>query len=195
MLRLLYMTPVLAGGVQHAAAHTVSGAGQPVSLAAVGVNRSQSLPEQVSASPNPSKLKCMLSSLWLTQCVRIIPHPCRASAGPFSLILVVLQQAAALAQGITNLLPQLGALSVILPPDTLAWKLRMLDTGNQFIKDRLKSVSQRGPAACRRRRPAAAQRQRGQTPGPGAAALRLQGDGEPSQLCLLVLACGIQPVV
>ena len=74
---------------------------------------------------------------------RIIPHPCRASAGPFSLILVVLQQAAALAQGITNLLPQLGALSVILPPDTLAWKLRMLDTGNQFIKDRLKSVSQR----------------------------------------------------
>ena len=55
----------------------------------------------------------------------------------------MLRQAAALAQGITNLLPQLGALSVILPPETLAWKLRMLDTGNKFIADRLGDVGQR----------------------------------------------------
>ena len=54
-----------------------------------------------------------------------------------------MRQAAALAQGLANLLPQLGALSVILPPETLAWKLRMLDTGNRFIADRISAVSQR----------------------------------------------------
>jgi hypothetical protein len=52
-------------------------------------------------------------------------------------------QAAALAQGIVNLLPQLGALAVILPPETLAWKLRLLDMGNRFIADRVSAVTQR----------------------------------------------------
>ena len=56
--------------------------GNPVSLAAVGVNRSQSLPEQVSASPNP-KLKCMLSSLWLTQCVESSLIPAAPAPGRF----------------------------------------------------------------------------------------------------------------
>jgi len=68
---------------------------------------------------------------------------CRLSAGHDLIPIARVRQAAALAQGITNLLPQLGALSVILPPETLAWKLRMLDTGNKFIADRLGTVSQR----------------------------------------------------
>ena len=54
-----------------------------------------------------------------------------------------LVQAAALAQGVANLLPQLGALAVILPPETLAWKLRLLDMGNRFIADRVSAVTQR----------------------------------------------------
>ena len=56
---------------------------------------------------------------------------------------VGLVQAAALAQGIANLWPQLGALPAILPPETLAWKLRLLDMGNRFIADRVPAVTQR----------------------------------------------------
>lgn len=40
-------------------------------------------------------------------------------------------QAAALAQGLVSLLPQLAALSDILPPPTLAWKLQLLEEGNR----------------------------------------------------------------
>ena len=40
-------------------------------------------------------------------------------------------QATALAQGLVGLLPQLAALSDILPPPTLAWKLQLLEEGNR----------------------------------------------------------------
>ena len=40
-------------------------------------------------------------------------------------------QATALAQGLVGLLPQLSALSEILPPPTLAWKLQLLQEGNR----------------------------------------------------------------
>lgn len=40
-------------------------------------------------------------------------------------------QAVAFGQGVVALLPQLQALSEILPPPTLAWKLQLLEEGNR----------------------------------------------------------------
>ena len=40
-------------------------------------------------------------------------------------------QAVAFGQGVASLLPQLSALTEILPPPTLAWKLQLLQEGNR----------------------------------------------------------------
>ena len=40
-------------------------------------------------------------------------------------------QAVAFGQGLVALLPQLGALTQILPPPTLQWKLQLLEEGNR----------------------------------------------------------------
>ncbi len=40
-------------------------------------------------------------------------------------------QAVAFGQGLVALLPQLSALTQILPPPTLEWKLRLLEEGNR----------------------------------------------------------------
>ena len=40
-------------------------------------------------------------------------------------------QAAAFGEGLAALLPQLQALTDILPPPTLAWKLQLLEEGNK----------------------------------------------------------------
>lgn len=40
-------------------------------------------------------------------------------------------QAAAFGEGLAALLPQLQALTEILPPPTLAWKLHLLEAGNK----------------------------------------------------------------
>lgn len=40
-------------------------------------------------------------------------------------------QAVAFGQGVASLLPQLTALTEILPPPTLAWKLQLLQEGNR----------------------------------------------------------------
>ena len=45
-------------------------------------------------------------------------------------------QAAGFAQGLTNLAPQLSALTSILPPPTLAWKLRLLAEGCRYLEGR-----------------------------------------------------------
>ena len=43
----------------------------------------------------------------------------------------VAAQAAAFGEGLAALLPQLQALTEILPPPTLAWKLQLLENGNK----------------------------------------------------------------
>lgn len=51
-------------------------------------------------------------------------------------------QAAGFVQGLTNLIPQLGALTSILPPATLAWKLRLLAEGCRYMEGRCVTVAQ-----------------------------------------------------
>lgn len=46
-------------------------------------------------------------------------------------------------KGLINLIPQLEALSVVLPPETLAWKLELLREGSRKVNKQLKSVMQR----------------------------------------------------
>lgn len=53
------------------------------------------------------------------------------------------EQAGAFAQGLTNLIPQLSALTNILPPQTLAWKLRLLAAGCKFVENKYGEVQQR----------------------------------------------------
>jgi hypothetical protein len=51
-------------------------------------------------------------------------------------VLIVVAQVGALGQGLANLIPQLTALTNILPPATLAWKLRLLAAGCRFVENR-----------------------------------------------------------
>ena len=46
-------------------------------------------------------------------------------------ICAISAQAVAFGQGVASLLPQLSALTEILPPPTLAWKLQLLQEGNR----------------------------------------------------------------
>lgn len=46
-------------------------------------------------------------------------------------------------QGLIDLAPQLAALRLVLPPETLAWRLELLKQGSQWIKPRFKDVKQR----------------------------------------------------
>ena len=52
-------------------------------------------------------------------------------------------QLEAVRNGLVNLIPQLEALSVVLPPETLAWKLELLREGSRKVNKQLKSVMQR----------------------------------------------------
>ncbi|KAK9908919.1 hypothetical protein WJX75_004666 [Coccomyxa subellipsoidea] len=52
-------------------------------------------------------------------------------------------QAVAFGQGVVSLIPQLQALTEILPPPTLEWKLKLLEEGNRQLEPKLKEVSQR----------------------------------------------------
>ena len=56
-----------------------------------------------------------------------------ASRCPFQIpmLLHITAQAVAFGQGVASLLPQLSALTEILPPPTLAWKLQLLQEGNR----------------------------------------------------------------
>ena len=56
---------------------------------------------------------------------------------------VVCLQLQAAQAGLLNLIPQLEALSVVLPPETLAWKLELLREGSRKVNKQLKSVQQR----------------------------------------------------
>lgn len=52
-------------------------------------------------------------------------------------------QAAQYAQGLQKLIPQLGALARILPPQVLQWKLELLRQGNGVVKPMLANIQQR----------------------------------------------------
>ncbi|EIE25026.1 alpha/beta-hydrolase [Coccomyxa subellipsoidea C-169] len=52
-------------------------------------------------------------------------------------------QAVAFGQGVVSLIPQLQALTEILPPPTLQWKLKLLEEGNRQLAPKLKDVNQR----------------------------------------------------
>eukprot|EP00878_Enallax_costatus_P029148 GHUV01031581.1.p1 GENE.GHUV01031581.1~~GHUV01031581.1.p1 ORF type:complete len:533 (+),score=165.63 GHUV01031581.1:165-1763(+) len=55
----------------------------------------------------------------------------------------LLQQGSDLMYGLIDLAPQLAALRLVLPPETLAWRLELLKQGSQWIRPRLKDVKQR----------------------------------------------------
>lgn len=59
------------------------------------------------------------------------------------MLCVVCLQLQAAQAGLLNLIPQLEALSVVLPPETLAWKLELLREGSRKVNKQLKSVLQR----------------------------------------------------
>lgn len=46
-------------------------------------------------------------------------------------------------QGLIDLAPQLAALRLVLPPETLAWRLQLLQEGSKWIKPKLKDIQQR----------------------------------------------------
>jgi pimeloyl-ACP methyl ester carboxylesterase len=46
-------------------------------------------------------------------------------------------------QGLIDLAPQLGALRLVLPPETLAWRLQLLQQGSTWLTPRLKDIQQR----------------------------------------------------
>jgi pimeloyl-ACP methyl ester carboxylesterase len=46
-------------------------------------------------------------------------------------------------QGLIDLAPQLAALRLVLPPETLSWRLQLLKEGSLWINSRLKDVQQR----------------------------------------------------
>jgi hypothetical protein len=48
-----------------------------------------------------------------------------------------------LPQGLIDLAPQLGALRLVLPPETLAWRLQLLQQGSSWLTPRLKDIQQR----------------------------------------------------
>ena len=56
-------------------------------------------------------------------------QPLRQGLAPGRDVLIIVAQVGALGQGLANLIPQLTALTNILPPATLAWKLRLLAAG------------------------------------------------------------------
>ncbi|KAI8467306.1 MAG: alpha/beta-hydrolase [Monoraphidium minutum] len=53
------------------------------------------------------------------------------------------RQASDYLYGLLDLMPQLGALKTVLPPQTLAWRLELLRQGCEFVQPRLKDVKQR----------------------------------------------------
>uniref|UniRef100_A0A383WM75 Phospholipid/glycerol acyltransferase domain-containing protein n=1 Tax=Tetradesmus obliquus TaxID=3088 RepID=A0A383WM75_TETOB len=53
------------------------------------------------------------------------------------------QQASDLLYGLIDLAPQLGALRLVLPPETLAWRLTLLQQGSAWLTPRLKDIQQR----------------------------------------------------
>jgi pimeloyl-ACP methyl ester carboxylesterase len=53
------------------------------------------------------------------------------------------RQASDLLYGLLDLAPQLAALRLVLPADTLAWRLKLLQQGSQWVNSRLGEVQQR----------------------------------------------------
>jgi hypothetical protein len=48
-----------------------------------------------------------------------------------------------LLQGLVDMLPQLPALRLVLPPETLSWRLQLIQQGIDWMKPRYKEVKQR----------------------------------------------------
>lgn len=46
-------------------------------------------------------------------------------------------------QGLVDMLPQLPALRLVLPPETLSWRLQLIQQGIDWMKPRYKDVKQR----------------------------------------------------
>lgn len=46
-------------------------------------------------------------------------------------------------QGLVDMLPQLPALRLVLPPETLSWRLQLIQQGIDWMKPRYKEVKQR----------------------------------------------------
>lgn len=53
------------------------------------------------------------------------------------------QQASELLYGLVDMLPQLPALRIVLPPETLSWRLQLIQQGIDWLKPRYKDVKQR----------------------------------------------------
>lgn len=70
----------------------------------------------------------------------VLGNPIAMAAFGIDRTLPALDQLSALGEGLTALLPQLTALSEILPGPTLQWKLKLLVEGNSAIQGRYKEV-------------------------------------------------------
>jgi len=130
--------------------------GNPLSLAAAGIDRSAPLQTQarlmitsqikLPASNVQSIVMFVQSGCWWRGVAAVVKYERQRP--------VVVVQAAAFAQGLTNLIPQLTALTNILPPATLAWKLRLLAAGCKFVENKcarhkiLQPVSPSEPNTC-----------------------------------------------
>jgi len=73
----------------------------------------------------------------------VLGNPLSLAAAGIDRSLPLQEQAAGFVQGVTNLIPQLGALTSILPPATLAWKLRLLAEGCRYMEGRFGEVQAR----------------------------------------------------
>lgn len=103
--------------------------GNPLSLAAAGIDRSAPLQTQVGCSGASSAVS-FHHAVAVCACFEALTCSYRLICVGTDL------QAAAFGQGLANLIPQLSALTDILPPPTLAWKLRMLAAGCKFVENK-----------------------------------------------------------
>lgn len=99
--------------------------GNPILLAAFGVDRSAPLQDQVQPPVLHMSIKApsALISAGRRQNMRLTTH--------VLMLCHFIPQAVAFGQGVAALLPQLAALTEILPAPTLAWKLKLLQEGNR----------------------------------------------------------------
>lgn len=79
------------------------------------------------------KLLPFLLAPLMTNPVAMAANSVNASAGP-------VQQASDMAYALLGLLPQLGALRLALPADTLAWRLQLLKQGADWVDARSSQV-------------------------------------------------------
>lgn len=141
--------------------------GNPVAMALAGVNLAQPTPAALSDAAY-SAVRAehgIVASLWCPCCKPLVsmlqrvfvklqgcvacccggvvskrhPHQCFAMTTP----LYLQQRGSVVAAAQINMLPELAALRVVLPADTLQWKLQLLRTGSTAIEPRLPEVQQR----------------------------------------------------